>query len=212
MDKKYENYAECVVHSIVEKLISLSITDSYNNYINAKIPEECWDFSKKIINNYLSLEYLTVDRDDIYNPSDISKNDKVSEYNDIDKQSQSTNTDRKKIIEFMSPLKKPEDFISPVKKPLDYTNKISNLNFEPNIDPNIDQNFDSLNNESNNNASNQQEQLTIIDNNSHSVNPDMMGDDYLQSDFQMGRQLFFNNYYRARNNWMVVDEPVNKIR
>jgi hypothetical protein len=50
--------------SIIEKLISYSITEAQNNRVEEQIPLKCWDFMKKMMDSYVKLEFMPIDRDD----------------------------------------------------------------------------------------------------------------------------------------------------
>lgn len=60
--------SEAVVHNIIEKLISFAITNAYKNEIDEQIPDECWCFMKKMLNNFVKVEFMAIDRDDINFP------------------------------------------------------------------------------------------------------------------------------------------------
>lgn len=57
--------------SIIDKLISYSITDAQNNRVEQQIPFKCWDFTKKIFDNFIKLEFMPIDRDDIYMSNEL---------------------------------------------------------------------------------------------------------------------------------------------
>ena len=58
--------SEAVVHYMIEKIISLSISKVYNQNIERRIPDKCWDYIRGMIDHYIQLEFLAIDRDDLH--------------------------------------------------------------------------------------------------------------------------------------------------
>jgi hypothetical protein len=56
--------SETIVSFAIDKIISWTISNSFKDQIDKKIPRKCYEFMIKIINNHLKLEYLSYDRDD----------------------------------------------------------------------------------------------------------------------------------------------------
>ena len=56
--------SEIITNSIINKIISLSITQSINTKFNRKIPENCFSYAKKSINNFINLFYIFYDREE----------------------------------------------------------------------------------------------------------------------------------------------------
>ena len=85
--------SEIIVNSIINKIISLSITQSRNIKIKNKIPEACFSYIEESINNFISFYYIFYDRDEerniyekkIFN-SDIEEieNNKINEVNELE--------------------------------------------------------------------------------------------------------------------------------
>ena len=61
--------SETIVSFAIEKIISLTVSNSFKEEIEKKIPSKCYTFMTDIINNLLKLEYLPYDRDDKIMPS-----------------------------------------------------------------------------------------------------------------------------------------------
>ena len=59
-----KNNSEIIVNSIINKIISLSITKSIDIKINKQIPEKCFNFVKEMINNKLSSLFIFYDKDE----------------------------------------------------------------------------------------------------------------------------------------------------
>ena len=59
-----KNNSEIIVNSIINKIISLSITRSLDIRINNQIPEKCFNYVKEMINNNLSSLFIFYDKDE----------------------------------------------------------------------------------------------------------------------------------------------------
>lgn len=57
--------SEIVAKYVIEKLISLTVTNYDRNVIDQKIPNHCFEFFHRIFNDALQAEYIAYDRDDI---------------------------------------------------------------------------------------------------------------------------------------------------
>ena len=57
--------SEPVARFMVEKLISLAITNSHHAKIIREIPNYCFDKLKETIQNYTEIQYIAYDRDDL---------------------------------------------------------------------------------------------------------------------------------------------------
>ena len=57
--------SEPVAQFMVEKLISLAITNSHHAKIIREIPNYCFDKLKETIQNYTEIQYIAYDRDDL---------------------------------------------------------------------------------------------------------------------------------------------------
>ena len=57
--------SEPVARFMVEKLISLAITNSHHYKIIREIPNYCFDKLKETIQNYTEIQYIAYDRDDL---------------------------------------------------------------------------------------------------------------------------------------------------
>jgi hypothetical protein len=63
-NREFFNHSETVAKEIIEKLISYTISISYQNDIEKKVPEKCWNYMQKILDDFIHLEYICRDRDD----------------------------------------------------------------------------------------------------------------------------------------------------
>ena len=72
---KISEESDIIVHSIIEKILSLTISTSLRNRIENEIPEKCFSYIKEFLSNKLLMEFLPHDIDDYLNsknPNDLS--------------------------------------------------------------------------------------------------------------------------------------------
>ena len=62
--KEFTTTSECITSFIVEKLISLTFTQSERNDIDRSIPDHCFEWLKKNVDNYVRNQFICYDRDD----------------------------------------------------------------------------------------------------------------------------------------------------
>lgn len=60
----FSSNSEQVVKFIIEKLISLAISEDFVQNLSAKIPDECYQFTKATLNTYINSQYIAYDRDE----------------------------------------------------------------------------------------------------------------------------------------------------
>ena len=60
----FSSNSEQVVKFIIEKLISLAISEEFVQNLSAKIPDECYQFTKATLNTYINSQYIAYDRDE----------------------------------------------------------------------------------------------------------------------------------------------------
>ena len=65
ISNKFLNEANTVVNELIEKIISLSISTNFNNKIEKSIPSTCFDFLKNTVDSYLSLNFISYDKEEI---------------------------------------------------------------------------------------------------------------------------------------------------
>jgi len=70
-------YSELIVNEIIEKIISLTISESYNNEIYKFIPNHCFNDIKSMMNSMIHTSYIMCDRDD--NNENLYSNDRSVE-------------------------------------------------------------------------------------------------------------------------------------
>jgi hypothetical protein len=63
--REFQNHSETVVKDLIEKFISYTVTISYQNEIEKMVPDKCWNYMQKILDNFIHLEFMSHDRDDI---------------------------------------------------------------------------------------------------------------------------------------------------
>ena len=65
-NKNYSNnIPDIVANDMIEKIISITVSLSSKKKINSKIPQKCYNFVENIINNYISWNFITYDKDEI---------------------------------------------------------------------------------------------------------------------------------------------------
>src|SRR4051812_22313225 len=64
-NRNFTNHSEAIAQFIIEKLISYSISEAYRREVEGKIPTHCWSFMHQILDNFVKLEFIAHDRDDI---------------------------------------------------------------------------------------------------------------------------------------------------
>ena len=72
------NYSEDIVKEIIDKIISLSITEVFTTKINSKINEFCFQTIQRYLNLTIFLMNINHDRDNLYDLENISKEKKRS--------------------------------------------------------------------------------------------------------------------------------------
>ena len=60
----FSSNSQQVVKFIIEKLISLAISENFVQTLSAKIPDECYQFTKTTLNTYINSQYIAYDRDE----------------------------------------------------------------------------------------------------------------------------------------------------
>ena len=85
-DLKLKNISEIIVNSIINKIISFSISSSVKQKTEKEIPFNCYKYIKETLNNILSTYYIIYDRDEERKESifNINKNEKSFFQSDIE--------------------------------------------------------------------------------------------------------------------------------
>ena len=65
ISNRFLNEANIIVNDIIQKIISLSITTDFNKKIENNIPSSCFDFIRNTIDSYLSLNFITHDKEEL---------------------------------------------------------------------------------------------------------------------------------------------------
>jgi hypothetical protein len=64
-NREFTNTSEAVVADVIDKMISFALTDVHRHEIDKQIPDQCWNFMQRMINNYIKLQFIALDRDDV---------------------------------------------------------------------------------------------------------------------------------------------------
>jgi len=94
---KFSNEANIIVNELIEKIISLSISKNFNKKIENSIPSSCFDFLCNAVDSYLSLNFISYDKEEI-NDNNKKKEEKFNE-NIIEGIEPILNNNKLKIIE-----------------------------------------------------------------------------------------------------------------
>ncbi len=195
-NRQFSVNSEEVASFIIEKLISLAITEEQRRKTNDKIPNKCFSYLTNMIKNYLKLEFLPYDRDDYLN-------EKAAESlysHEIQQQNKTSNN-------WMP--------ISNLKNKAN-TNKINKNINEKEKDKNIHEEDDNFSNENDSNSSHSiikkenSKQFQSI-NSLDSVNLDNSfhkQQNNLNLFLGNNKNIFFDNYLFGINDWTINEEPV----
>jgi len=187
--------SETIVSYIIDKVLSLALTQALRNEIDENIPKKCFSYLTNMINTYIKEEYLPYDRDDRYisnqfqkhkiNKHFLNSNSKLN--NNSDKNNNNNNHNINGIENDSKNIKKTQSNIS---------NKSCSI-----IDINTLEEDSSLEERENNNILNQElienEFLGTNDNNNNS-----------NFNFDENFGYFFDNKFYGVNDWTICEEPV----
>lgn len=65
-NRGFSNLSEQIANFMIEKIISLTLTEVARNETNRQIPKKCFLYMSNMIKSFLKLEFLPHDRDDLY--------------------------------------------------------------------------------------------------------------------------------------------------
>ena len=182
----FSNDSETIVKTLINKIISLSITKSFTSKVEEELPNYCYEKLKQIIKSYCELQYMSYDRDDgpppkikKINPSKSVINDfeisKLSEFknNNLDESIKSNKSQIEKKIN--------DSFLNFSKDKInEKLNEKEKIPFENNIE-NI-------------------EKIDIS-----SLNESKIENSILLNDFD--NNLFYDNYFEEKNFWGNIKQP-----
>lgn len=187
--------SEQIASFIIEKLISLAITEEQRRKTNDQIPNKCFSYLTNMVKNYLKLEFLPYDRDDYF-----KENTSDSLYSHDIQQQEKTRSNWMPI----SNLKN---------KPIGDNNKIKNKLNEQNQNINEVEDDDSSQDSSHStikkeNSKQFQSMPSIdsvkLDHSFHNQIENQKDNYYIQKQ----RNIFFDNYVYGVNDWSINEEPV----
>ena len=180
----FSNDSEVIVKTLINKIISLSITKSFTSKVDEQLPNYCYEKLKQIIKSYCELQYMSYDRDDgpppkikKINPSKSVINDfeisKLSEFknNNLDESIKSNKSQIEKKIN--------DSFLNFSKDKIN-EKEIEKIPFENNIEYIEKIDISSLN------ESNSENNILLNDNDNN---------------------LFYDNYFEEKNFWGSLNQP-----
>jgi hypothetical protein len=63
--RDFSTNSEAIVKDIIEKILSYTITEAFQYEIERKIPGKCWNYMHKLLDDFIHLEFIPHDRDDM---------------------------------------------------------------------------------------------------------------------------------------------------
>ena len=177
----FSNDSEIIVKTLINKIISLSITKSFTSKVEEELPNYCYEKLKQIIKSYCEIQYMSYDRDDGPSPKNKNLNPPKSVNNELE---------ISKLSEFKNSLldqsnksqieKKINDSFLNFSKDKINEKEIEKIPFENNIE-NIEKiDISSLN------ESNIENNILLNDNDNN---------------------LFYDNYFEEKNFWGTLKQP-----
>jgi hypothetical protein len=196
--------SEAIAKWIIEKLISLTISTSYNMEINKKISDFCFKNLKKTIDTYTELNFLAYDRDDV--PNIIEKEIKYSKSfnNDINNNKNNNNNNFININDFNNE--------SEINNKINKTQIISDRKIL-NEDDNKKENEEKEKKEENENEKKEdesylnyfqkQESIKNIEN----IQNENINNKINKKNKKNKNLIFFDASYIGENDWNIVPQP-----
>jgi len=188
-NREFNVNSETVVSFMIEKMISLAITDSLRNEIDAKIPTKCFTYITDMVNNYIKIEYLPYDRDDKYI---LIPNKKKAIKNFLNSNKNLNNLNNMNIVINNNNIENEQNISNSQNN---FLNKsISNNEIINNI--NVDSSLE------------EEENKKII--NEVSIENEFLRTNDNQSNINLEDNIgyFFDNNFFGINDWTICDEPV----
>ena len=186
----FSNDSEIIVKTLINKIISLSITKSFTSKVDNELPNYCYEKLKQIIKSYCELQYMSYDRDDGPPPKIKNLNPSKSVINDFE---------ISKVSEFKNSL-------------IDESIKINKTQLEKKInDSFLNFSKDKINEKENEKEKEKEkipfenyiEKIEKID--ISSLNESNIENNILLNDND--NNLFYDNYFEEKNFWGTLKQP-----
>ena len=186
----FSNDSETIVKTLINKIISLSITKSFTSKVDNELPNYCYEKLKQIIKSYCEIQYMSYDRDDGPSPKNKNLNPPKSVNNELE---------ISKLSEFKNSL-------------LDQSNKLNKTQLEKKInDSFLNFSKDKINEKENEKEKEKEtipfenyiEKIEKID--ISSLNESKIENSILLNDFD--NNLFYDNYFEEKNFWGNIKQP-----
>ena len=196
-NRNFSVNSEEMASFVIEKIISLAITEEQRRRTDDQIPNKCFSYLTNMIKNYLKLEFLTYERDDY-----IKEKTAESSYSH-DIQQQNNKTNNWMPISNLKNKAKGDNIIYNKKAKEKNKNIIEEGAYDSD---NSDSSHSTIKREN----SKQFQSMPSIDsvkleNSFHNKqienqNHNLFGENY--------RNIFFDNYFFGVNDWTINEEPV----
>lgn len=205
-NREFTVNSETIVSFVIEKIISLAITDAKRNEIEAEIPSKCFSYVTNIINNFIKTEYLPYDRDDRYIllPNLKKKDNNQNSYSN-------------KALGHMAILNTDHVNMNPNNNNINNNNDIAenNSNLHNNfLNKSLSANEEIIKQLQNDNSSvDDDTNYNKISNEDHNTENDFLKTNDNVSNFNLEENLgyFFDNRIFGVNDWTICDEPVTQF-
>jgi hypothetical protein len=185
--------SDTIVHYMIEKIISLAVSKNFTSNVEKQIPEKCWSYMRGIIENYIQLEFMAIDRDDLYIEPTLDEKDLFSKAAgkkiSLIKKFDVNDNIRSSEINF---LKNDLNFPNPIP-----TGNSAGVNSIDSIERSDSNNFNTENIIVENNIN----QISDLGNNKIIVEKNRISE-------MENRNIFYDNKYSSQNNWSLIDQPV----
>lgn len=194
-NREFSVNSEEIASFVIEKLISLVITEEQRRRTNDEIPNKCFSYLTDMVKNYLRLEFLPYDRDDYFN----EKTAESLYSNDIQQQGKT----RSNWMPISNLKTKANGYNNKNQNKLKEQNQ--NINEEEDDDLSNDSSHSTIKREN----SKQFQSMPSIDSvkldNSFNKQIENQNDNHVNN---QQRNIFFDNFIFGVNDWTINDEPV----
>jgi hypothetical protein len=203
ISKAPHSSSETIVHSMIEKIISLAISDFFTRNVEKQIPEKCWSYMRGMFDKYIQLEFFAIDRDDLYidpllDEKDLFNNKTIGKKLSLIKKIDVADNIRSSELNFLKNdinFQNLPNFPNPIP-----TGNSAGVNSIDSIERSDSNNFNTEN--------------LMVDNNIivNQINYDSGNNKNLleKKRSEIGnRNIFYDNKYSSQNNWSLVEQPVS---
>lgn len=201
-NQEFSNHSESIAKHILEKVISLTITEAQRREIFQKTPNHCYAFLMSIINNYIKMEFVAHERDDMHFTTSNARSSMFgsNELKDLSKDDRTySNKDLKDNTPIIFP---PSNILNLNLIERNASNDMINHNAYNYISVDSKDAMGKSNDESQSVKSNTKS------NNNLNFNNEIEKNNINHSNMK-GQFIFYDNKFFGINDWNFIDEPVS---